>query len=139
MPRVKLELDTTPNLAKRILFEIYRFFAVPIDLFDEYFKRFKIKKASRFYNLVNYRLSDYIFGKVVHAIIVMGTFLIGLVAFEFDERTIIITCSLIGFILYFPSLVKILFISSIIFIEFIFRVIKASFFTLKSLFTESVY
>lgn len=139
MSKVKLELDTTPNIFTFLLYEIYRFIMAPIDLFTHYFKIFRIKKTSRFYNLVNYPLSDYLFKKVIHAVIVMGIFLIGLLAFEFDERSIIIACSLIGFILYFPSFLKILFISFVMFIEFVFRITKTTFFTLKSLFTEKVY
>lgn len=139
MKKIKVELDTTPNIATFLLYEIYRFIMAPIDLFARYFRIFRIKKTSRFYSLVNYQLSDYLFKKVIHAIIVMGIFLIGLLAFEFDERSIIIACSLIGFILYFPSFLKILFISFVMFIEFVFRITKTTFFTLKSLFTEKVY
>lgn len=139
MSKVKLELDTTPNIFTFLLYEIYRFIMAPIDLFTHYIKIFRIKKTSRFYNLVKYPLSDYLFKKVIHAVIVMGIFLIGLLAFEFDERSIIIACSLIGFILYFPSFLKILFISFVMFIEFVFRITKTTFFTLKSLFTEKVY
>lgn len=139
MSKVKLELDTTPNFARNIIFELFRFFMVPISLFSGYFKKFEIKKTSRFYNLVNYPLSDYLFKKVIEAVIVGGLFFIGLFAFEFDERLIIIACSLIGLILYFPSFLKFMFIASVMLIEFAFRITKTTFFTLKSLFTEKVY
>ncbi|WKZ25809.1 MAG: hypothetical protein QY322_00665 [bacterium] len=139
MKKVEFELDTTPNFARNIIFELFRFFMVPISLFSGYFKKFEIKKTSRFYNLVNYPLSDYLFRKVIHAVIVIGLFFTGLLVFEFDERSIIIACGLISIILYFPSVLKIMFIATIMFIEFIFRITKTIFFTLKSLFTEKVY
>ncbi len=139
MKKVEFELDTTPNFARNIILEILRFFMVPVSLFSKYFRKFEIKKTSRFYNLVNYPLSDYLFRKVIHAVIVIGLFFTGLFVFEFDERSMIISCSLIGMILYFPSILKFMFIASVMFIEFGFRILKTTFFTLKSLFTEKVY
>lgn len=139
MRKVKLELDVSPNFASKIIFETIRFFIVPINIFEAYFKKFKINKTSRFYNLVNYPLSDYLFKKVIEAVIVEGLFFIGLLAFEFDERSIIVACSLIGLILYFPSFLKFTFISSVMLIEFVFRLIKTTYFTLKTLFTEKEY
>ena len=139
MKKVEFELDVTRNIFTEIILGAIRFFLVPIDLFPKYFKKFEIKETSRFYNLVNYPLSDYLFKKVIEAVIVGGLFFIGLLAFEFDERSIIIACSLIGLILYFPSFLKFLFIASVMLIEFMFRLTKTTFFTLKSLFTEKVY
>lgn len=139
MKKVEFELDTTPNFAKQMIFESIRFFMVPISLFTKYFKKFEIKKTSRFYNLVNYPLSDYLFKKVINAVIVIGLFFIGLFVFGFDERSIIIACSLIGMILYFSSFLKFMFIATVMLIEFTFRITKTVVFTLKSLFTEKVY
>lgn len=139
MKKVEFELDVTRNIFTEIILGAVRFFLVPIDLFPKYFKKFEIKETSRLYNLVNYPLSDYLFKKVIEAVIVGGLFFIGLLAFEFDERSIIIACSLIGLILYFPSFLKFLFIASVMFTEFIFRLIKTTYFTLKSLFTEKMY
>lgn len=137
--KVEFEIDVTPNFTTKIIFGVIRFFRVPISLFVEYYIKFKIKKTSRFYNLVNYPLSDYLFKKVINAVIVIGLFLTGLFVFGFDERSIIIACSLIGMILYFPSFLKFMFIASVMFIEFVFRITKTVVFTLKSLFTEKVY
>ncbi|AKM83507.1 hypothetical protein A2422_01385 [Candidatus Woesebacteria bacterium RIFOXYC1_FULL_31_51] len=139
MKKVKIELDATRNIFTYYIEVIIRFFAVPIDLFKIYFNKFQIKKTSIFYNLVNYPLSDYLFKKVIHAAVVVGLFFIGLLVFEFDERSIIIACSLIGLILYFPSFLKFMFIFLVMFTEFMFRLTKVTFFTLKSLFTEQDY
>ena len=139
MKKVEFELDATPNFATKIIFGVIRFFTVPIDLLKKYFKKFKIKKTSIFYNLVNYPLSEYVFKKAIKAVVIMGLFFIGLLVFEFDEISIIIACSLIGAILFLPSLLKILFLSSIMFLGLVFRLIKTIIFTLKSLFTEREY
>lgn len=54
MKNVEFELDTAPNFARNIIFEILRFFMIPISLFSKYFRKFEIKRTSQFYNLVNY-------------------------------------------------------------------------------------
>lgn len=137
--KVEFELDATPNFATKIIFGIINFFIIPIGLFKKYFKKFKIKKTSRFYNLVNYPLAEFLYKKVILAVIIEYLFGIGLFLFEFDQQSIIIACSLIGAILFLPSVLKILFLSSVMFLELTLRLTKTAIFTLKSLFTEKEY
>lgn len=136
---VELEIDVRENLAWYLMMQVVRFFIVPVKLFNEYFIKFKLSKTSRFYNLVNYPLSDYLFKKTVEAVVILGLFGIGLYAFEFEEFQFVVAMVLIALILFLPAFLKILFLTSVMIVELIVRIIKSVFFTVKSLVTESTY
>lgn len=136
---VELEIDVKENLAWYLMMQVVRFFMVPVKLFNEYFVKFKLSKTSRFYNLVNYPLSDYLFKKTIEAVVILGLFWIGLYAFEFEEYQFIVAMVLIALILFLPAFLKILFLTSVMIVELIVRIIKSIFFTVKSLVTERTY
>jgi hypothetical protein len=139
MKKVEFELDATRNVFAEIILGAIRFFKVPINLFKKYFKKFGISKKSRFYNLVNYPLANLLIKYFILGLIIEYLFVVGLVLFEFDQKSIIIASSLLALIVFTPSLLKVLFIMLVMITEMTIRITRSIFFTLKSLFTEKEY
>jgi len=139
MKKVKIELDATRNIFTYYIEVIIRFFAVPIDLFKIYFIKFRIKKTSRFYKIVNYPLANLMVKYLIIGFTIEYLFVIGLYIFEIDQRSIIISASLLALIVFTPTVLKISFIMFIMNVNLSFRILKSIFFTFKSLFTEHDY
>ena len=139
MKKVKIEFDATRNIFTYYIEVIIRFFAVPIDLFKIYFIKFRIKKTSRFYKIVNYPLANLMVKYLIIGFTIEYLFVIGLYIFEIDQRSIIISASLLALIVFTPTVLKISFIMFIMNVNLSFRILKSIFFTFKSLFTEHDY
>lgn len=139
MLKIELELDTTRNLSKYLLEQIYRFFYAPYFLFKKYYKRFEIKKTSKYYKLVNYPILNWAFKYIIIAVIILYCVytILGIYTNDFDKS--LLYTGYIGLILYFFQILKFIYFVSAYLIYIAVRIIKTIHLVLKSLFYESMY